>query len=152
MDLKIRITLFFLIIIWVFGVFIEFFIPLQNNLAYIFPFFEGIYSTVCHQQPAKLININGHQTLVCARCTGIYLGGLLSSFILLFISKTNFKNGKLMLVASLPMLIDVIFYSSNLYNYSVNIAFITGLFFGSIGIAYIYNGLQILLVRNGKSE
>ena len=151
MNLKIRITLFLLITFWVFGIFVEFFIPLQNNLAYLFPFLDGIYSTVCHQQPEKLIEINGHHTLVCARCTGIYLGGLLSSFIFLIISTLNLKNGKLILVASIPMLIDVVLYSSGLYDYSINIAFITGLLFGSVGIAYIYGGLQILLERNGKS-
>jgi len=151
MNLKIRITLFLLITIWIFGIFIEFFIPLQNNLAYLYPFLEGIYSSVCHQQPEKLIEINGHHTLVCARCTGIYLGGLLSSFIFLIISTLNLKNGKLILVASIPMLIDVVLYSSGLYDYSINIAFITGLLFGSVGIAYIYGGLQILLERNGKS-
>lgn len=152
MNLKIRITLFLLITIWIFGIFIEFFIPLQNNLAYLFPFLKGIYSTVCHQQPEKLIEINGHHTSVCARCTGIYLGGMLSSSIFLIISTINLKSGKLMLVASVPMLIDVVLYSSGLYDYSINIAFITGLFFGSVGIAYIYHGLQILLERNGKSE
>ncbi|MCF6270100.1 MAG: DUF2085 domain-containing protein [Melioribacteraceae bacterium] len=152
MQQRIRVILFLLIIIWVFGIFIEFFIPLQNNLAYLFPFFEGIYSTVCHQQLEKLININGYQTLVCSRCAGIYLGGLLSSFILLFAFKINFKNGKLILAASIPMLVDVLLYSSGFYDYTKSIAFVTGLFFGFIGIAYIYNGLQILLVRNGKSE
>ncbi len=152
MNLKIRITLFLLITIWVIGIFIELFIPLQNNLAYLFPFLDGIYSTVCHQQPEKLIEIVGHNTLVCARCTGIYLGGLLSSFIFLFISKVKSKSGKLMILASIPMLVDVILYASGLYNYTINIAFVTGLVFGSVGIAYIYNGLQIILVRNGKSE
>ena len=57
-----------------------------------------------------------------------------------------------MLVASIPMLFDVVLYSIGIYNYTINTAFITGLFFGSVGIAYIYHGLQILLVRNGKSE
>ena len=152
MNLKIRIILFISITIWVFGIFIEFFIPLLNKLAYLFPFLEGIYSTVCHQQPEKLIGINGHHTLVCARCTGIYMGGLLSSSIFLIISTLNLKDGKLMLFASIPMLLDVVLYSSGLYDYSINIAFTTGLFFGSIGIVYIYNGFNILLEKNGKSE
>ena len=80
------------------------------------------------------------------------MGGLLSSSIFLIISTLNLKSGKLMLIASIPMLIDVVLYSSGLYYYSINIAFITGLLFGSVGIAYIYHGLQILIVRNGKSE
>ena len=151
MNLKIRITLFLLITFWVFGIFVEFFIPAQNYLVYIFPFLEGIYSTVCHQQPEKLIEINGHHTLVCARCTGIYLGGLFSSFILLFVSIKKLNNANLILAASIPMLIDVALYSSGLYDYNRNIAFITGLFFGSAGIAYIYNGFKILRERDGKS-
>lgn len=152
MNLKIRITLFLLITIWIFGIFIEFFIPLQNHLAYLFPFLDGIYSTVCHQEPGKLIEINEHRTLVCTRCTGIYLGGLFSSFILLFVSIKILKNANLILAASIPMLIDVVLYSTSFYNYNKIVAFITGLLFGSIGIAYIYNGFKILVERNGKSE
>jgi uncharacterized membrane protein len=152
LSLRIRVSLFLLITIWLFGIFIEFFIPFQKALAYLFPILENIYSTVCHQKPEKLIEISGHHTLVCARCTGIYLGGFISSFILLFIAKINLKDGKLIIAASIPMLIDVLLYSSGLYEYSKTIAFITGLLLGSVGIAYIYNGLQILVEKNGKSE
>ena len=151
MSLQVRVFIFLLITIWLFGIFIEFLIPLQKGLAYLFPFLESIYSTVCHQKPKKLIEIGGAHTLVCARCTGIYLGGFLSSFIFLFIAKVNLKNGKLMIAASIPMIIDVLLYSSGLYEYSKTIALITGLLLGSVGIAYIYNGLQILVEKNEKS-
>jgi uncharacterized membrane protein len=151
LELRFRIFLFLLITIWLLGVFIEFFIPFQNNLIYLFPFLENIYSTVCHQQPVKLLDITGGHTLVCARCSGIYIGGFISAFILLFVSKVNFKDGKLMIVASIPMAIDVLLYSSGVYNYSKTIALITGLLLGSIGIAYIYNGLQKLVEKNEKS-
>ena len=152
MDLRLRIFLFILIAIWLFGIFIEFFIPLQKNLAYLFPFLDNIYSTVCHQKTEKLLAITGGNTLVCARCTGIYLGGFISSFILLFISKIKLKDGRLIIAASIPMVVDVILYSIGLYKYSKTIALFTGLLLGSIGIAYIYNGLQILVEKNGKSE
>jgi len=127
LKLQFRISLFILITIWVWGIFIAFFIPYENNLTYFFPFIDGMYSTVCHQQSAKLIEYNGYHTFVCARCTGIYFGGFLSSFILLFVSILNLKNAKLIIAGSIPMFIDVVLYSSGLYDYNKTIAFITGL-------------------------
>ncbi len=48
------------------------------------------------------------------------------------------------------MLTDVLLYSFGFYSYSKIIALITGVLFGSVGIVYIYYGLQILLEKNAK--
>ena len=148
MKLWVRLILFSLILLWVIGIFIPFLVPSFGFLAYLYPFVERIYSTVCHQQPEKLIQYGEHTTMVCARCTGIYIGGLAVSLYFIFNSQINIKNGKLIILASVPMVIDVILYKVGLYNYSKIIAFISGAVFGSVGIAYIYNGLQILLDKN----
>jgi hypothetical protein len=49
----------------------------HNNVA-AYAFTLGIYgigSLVCHQLPARSFQLWGAQMPVCARCTGIYLGG-----------------------------------------------------------------------------
>ena len=145
MSITTRLLLLIMISIWVAGLLIEFLIPYYEQLTILYPFTKMLYSTVCHQQPAKLILYNNSHTLVCARCSGIYLGGLLSSFILIFIKIKKIKNGKIIILSALPMLIDVVFYSIGLYSYSKIVALITGFLFGSVGIIYIYNGFQILL-------
>ena len=150
MSITLKIILFVAIAFWVVGIFIEFLIPYFNNLSYAYPFINQLYSTVCHQQFEKLIEINEHRSLVCSRCSGIYIGGLFSSFILLFIPVLKIRNGKFIILAALPMFIDVLLYSIGFYSYSKTIALITGLLFGFVGIVYIYFGLQKLLGNNAK--
>lgn len=148
MTFKQKFLLFILISLWVSGIFIEFLIPYFNNLSFLYPVLSRIYSTVCHQQAEKLIVFNNHSSLVCSRCAGIYIGGFISSFIMLFVSKLNIKNGKILLLTSFPMLIDVLLYSFGIYSYSKYFALITGFLFGFVGIVYIYNGFQILIEKN----
>jgi len=148
LSLKVKFIISFAILFWIFGIFIEFVIPYFNQLSFAYPFLSRIYSTVCHQQVEKLIVFDNHSTLVCSRCSGIYLGGLISSFILLFVSKLNLRSGIFMILASFPMLINVFLYSIGTYNYSKIFAFITGVIFGLVGIVYIYNGFQILIEKN----
>lgn len=33
------------------------------------------YRPVCHQIPARCLDVYGHEAAVCARCAGLYLGG-----------------------------------------------------------------------------
>ncbi|MCK5457600.1 MAG: DUF2085 domain-containing protein [Melioribacteraceae bacterium] len=109
-----------------------------------------LYSHVCHQQPEKVISIDGHNLLVCSRCTGIYLGSFVSSLILLFVPVIKISKIKYLVFATVPMLIDVILYSSGVYTYSKELALFSGILFGIAGIIYIYNGLQILLAEKRK--
>lgn len=150
MPIKIKLLITILISFWVLGIFIEFVIPYMSGLSYIYPFAHELYSTVCHQQQHKLLSFGGNNTLVCSRCSGIYIGGLFSSLILLAVPSLKVKDGRLIILAALPMLVDVLLYSLGFYNYSKTIALITGLLFGFVGIVYIYYGLQILVEKNAK--
>jgi uncharacterized membrane protein len=143
-----RLLIFTIIFLWTLAFLIELLIPYFEELSYFYPFAKSLFATVCHQQPEKLLTFNHTHSLVCSRCAGIYFGGLLSSFVLIFVRITNIKNGQIIILAAIPMVIDVILYSIGLYNYSKTIALITGILFGSVGIIYIYNGFQILLERN----
>lgn len=92
---------------------------------------DRIYSQVCHQESYKCISIAETEMLVCARCAGIYFGAFIISCLFLF-RKNPEINIKIFLLASIPLLADVIFTTAELYNYYQPFAFLTGLIFGSI--------------------
>ena len=143
-------TLFFLFLIWFLGIFIEWFIKIDEQLVFALPFLQKTYSLVCHQEKNKLLLFGGAETLTCARCTGIYLGLLLSSFIVL-IKLSKWKlHINILLIAAAPMMVDVLFTSLNIYNYSKFIAFSTGLLLGSTGFFYLYAGLNNLILELKK--
>ena len=96
------------------------------------PVLNLFYHNICHQQDHKLIIVNGFPLLVCARCTGIYFGALITSFIIL-ISLRNIKVSNILFkFAVIILVVDVI--TNNLFfsNYNKLTAFFTGLFFGSV--------------------
>ncbi len=117
----------------------------NSSIIVLFPFLKKIYSEFCHQIDYKTINIFGYKLLVCARCTGIYLGGFISSVYFIF-RKTNIKlNKKLFYGVALLMLGDVLFTTFGVYDYSKVIAFSTGLLFGCIVFVYILTLLDNFL-------
>jgi uncharacterized membrane protein len=147
MTFKIRFITSSLIMIWLIGIFIAWLIPVNEKLLFIYPYLKQGYSVVCHQESCKLITVNGKESLVCSRCAGIYSGLFMSSIILLFNKSIKKPKLKILLVVSLPMLMDVIFHSIGLYNYSKTIAFLTGFLLGSVGFLYFYSGLNELIIE-----
>ncbi len=141
------IILFFILFIWFAGIFANFFVKLDENLLYAIPFLKKNYSLVCHQDEHKLISFASTNTFVCARCTGIYLGLLFTSAIFLLFKTAKKMELKFLILASMPMISDVILHSLNFYPYSKTIAFTTGLLFGSVGFLYLYNGLNQLFIE-----
>ena len=139
MKPSIKIFLFLLLFIWTTGI-LSASILSASNLHYI-PLVKKIFAPVCHQQLYKTIIIEGNALMVCARCSGIYFGGLVSSFILFFLMKDFLPSIKVLFIAALPMLLDVILYSSGFYEYNKIISFLTGFLFGSAALFYIYVGL-----------
>ncbi len=153
MRLSIKLVIVSLVLIWCAGIFFEWIIPLNNKFILILPFLHKAYSPVCHQIKTKLITDGTYETLVCARCAGIYLGSLIICFALIFINLEKKLSIKPLLIFSAPMIADVLLYSIGIYNYSKLIAFSTGLLFGSAGFLYLYNGLRQFFVElnSGKT-
>jgi len=145
MNRKIRFYIFIIIALWCFGIFIEWFAKIDGHLILALPFLQKTYSLVCHQEINKLISWDGLHTLTCARCTGIYLGLLFSSTMVLFRLPKKIHPIKFLLIAAIPMMADVVFYTFGVYPYSKVIAFSTGLLLGSIGFFYLYVGLIKLI-------
>lgn len=142
--------LFFLFLIWFLGIFIEWFIKIDQHFVFALPYLQKTYSLVCHQEKNKLLLFGGIETLTCARCTGIYLGLLLSSLLVLFRLPKWKLSINILLIAAAPMIADVLLTSLNIYAYSKLIAFFTGLLLGSFGFFYLYAGLSNLILELKK--
>ncbi|MGE5458006.1 MAG: DUF2085 domain-containing protein [Methanococcaceae archaeon] len=141
MNILFRISFFVLLLLWCAGIFAEFILPYSGKAGILFPFINVLYSDVCHQQQFKRICLGNSYLLVCSRCTGIYLGLLISSFLSLFIQ--NFKKPLyLLFLSALPMLLDVCLYTMGFYTYSQILALFTGVLLGSVGFFYILDGFE----------
>lgn len=78
---------------------------------------------------------------VCARCTGIYLGALIVGLIT-FNYKIPHFGLNLLLLALVPLFIDVFFTTVGFYTYSKFVALSTGLIFGSVVYLILINELE----------
>ncbi len=128
--------------IWCIGIYSEILANISNSFLFVVIPFKFIGSLVCHQDTSKLIELNGMHSLVCARCSGIYSGAFLASLFFLFNSIRNDLSYKWLIIAVIPSVLDIIFYTSGLYEYSKIISFCCGLLLGSIGILYFYVGIE----------
>lgn len=131
-----------MIIVWYAGIFSRILLP--GSISKFFPgiFIDKFYSLVCHQDPSRTFFISGEKLEVCARCTGIYTGGVFFSFIALFLSEARLRTGRWLIFAMIPMALDVLLYSLGIYSYSRLIAFCTGLILGSASILYIFKSIE----------
>jgi uncharacterized membrane protein len=127
---------------WLSGIFIEWTLPYFEKLIYLNLVADKAYSLVCHQDSEKLITGGIYSSKVCARCTGIYSGAVLTIVILFFLKISKKINIKYLLISSIPILLDIIFYNIGIYSYSKSIAFTTGILFGSAGFFYIASGID----------
>lgn len=110
----------------------------------------NLYSTVCHQQSEKCISIVGMQLLVCARCTGIYFGALLSAVIVLFFSVIRIDE-RILLTSLLIVLADVLLVPLGVYNYSKTISFVAGLLFGASIYLYLIGEFEKFFFTSNKN-
>lgn len=68
-----------------------------------------LYAPVCHQLPERCLTIAAQPATVCARCTGLYLGGTLGLLVVAAAGLT-LRRSRLtwLMVASAPSVIDVV--------------------------------------------
>ncbi len=149
---KVRLLVLVPILVWNAGNFIQFLSLLNSKFLLLFPILKPTYHLVCHQQADKLINIAGVTTLLCARCTGIYIGGLFGAIFLLIKLKPMRLPTKYLLYSSVPMFIDVGMVIAGVYGYSKPISFSTGVLLGSVGIVYLTDLIEkfLFLERSKK--
>lgn len=145
MRFVLRLFIVLLLTLWLFGIFIEWFIPVFPNIAVAVPFLQKSYSLVCHQQQQKLLGESVYHSLVCSRCAGIYFGFYLVSIVSLFHLIKKEPKFKTLVIAVIPMIADVTLYSLGFYNYSKTLALLTGVLLGSVGFLYFYSALKKLI-------
>ena len=143
----IRLTLFLLLLVWCFGFSFNSLFP-YNRIIIFYPLLKQVYSNVCHQISYKCFELNGIHFLVCARCTGIYTGALLSSLLFLFSSKGISLKINYLFIAAVPMVLDVFLYSTGVYSYSKDIFFVTGLLPGFFAFVFILISIENYLLKD----
>lgn len=84
--------------------------------------------------------------LVCARCTGIYAGALTAGLFTLLLIVPSISR-KVFMLSLIPLVIDVFFTFTGVYDYSQGLAFATGLFFGSVVYLFLLSELENLFVN-----
>jgi len=69
-----------------------------------------LYGPVCHQQPARSFSLGGMPQAVCARCSGLYLGGVvgLVAGALLFAGTGRVPRRRWLVVALVPTALDTL--------------------------------------------
>ena len=139
---SLRSIFFILILLWCIGFSFNAIFPGSTFGIVTFPILKRIYGTVCHQRIEKTFFLDGSRLLVCARCTGIYTGALIFSLLSIFFFKRLSFGIKLLYAAMLPIFLDVVFTTLGIYPYTKIIAFITGLFFGSVVFLYILAAIE----------
>jgi uncharacterized membrane protein len=142
----IRFIIFLSLLLWCLGFTYASLFP-KSQMIILYPLFKQFYSSVCHQIDYKTIQLNGINFLVCARCSGIYFGGLVASILFLFSSKSHSIEINYLFIAAFPMLIDVILYSTGVYQYSKLIALGSGLLFGFVAISILLIIIENYLLK-----
>ena len=68
------------------------------------------YAPLCHQTPERSLTLAGGNVAVCARCSGLYLGGSAGLFVgaLLFVGRARRLRPAWLAIAVLPTLIDAL--------------------------------------------
>ncbi|MDT3696554.1 MAG: DUF2085 domain-containing protein [Ignavibacterium sp.] len=140
-----RLFLFVLSVIWLTGIISPCFDI--NLFKTVYPFQKQFYAVVCHQDINKSFTCSNIYFLVCARCSGIYLGSALTALAVILINGSFKIKTKLLVFFSLPLLADVLFTTLKVYNYNKIISAATGLFFGSIVFLYILSAIENLLLQ-----
>ena len=139
---NVRFLFFIVVLFWCIGFASQSLFPGSGFAIVTYPVLKRFYGTVCHQVDVKTFSFMGHKLFVCARCTGIYMGALLTSFSALFFFPRLKLGIKLLYAAILPVIIDVVMSTLDIYRYSKYLAFFTGLFFGSVVFIYILDAIE----------
>lgn len=114
------------------------------------PIGKFYFSNICHLQENKLFQIDEFATVLCSRCSGIYLGALFVATTLLFVDiRLNFRFVYLF-AALLPTVFDIIFYNIGLYSYNIFISLFAGILSGVFGFYYFYTGILNIYLSKKK--
>ena len=112
------------------------------------------FSYVCHQLPERSFHLLGHPLAVCSRCTGLYSGFAIASLmypLVRSLSRTDTPPRRWLLLAAVPMAVDVGLDVIGVWRNTYYSRLATGLILGSIAAFYVIPGMIDLLNFNWRS-
>jgi uncharacterized membrane protein len=111
------------------------------------------FGYVCHQLPERSFHLLGHPLAVCSRCTGLYSGFAIASLLYPLVrslSRTDTPARRWLLLAAIPMAVDVGLDVIGVWQNTYYSRLATGLLLGSIATFYVIPGMIDLLNFNGR--
>jgi uncharacterized membrane protein len=108
------------------------------------------FSGICHQRPDRSFFLCGHPLAVCARCFGVYAGGLVGFLIYPLVRRLNDKTlpwRGWIVIAGLPMIIDAISGLLGLFPNTFLSRFVTGALAGSVIAFYLLPCMLALRIK-----
>jgi len=79
---------------------------LENQGSKLATWLRLVYAPACHQMPDRCLNLGSAPLAVCARCTGLYLGGLLAMVITLIGRRSFQPTFRWLFAVSVPTVAD----------------------------------------------
>jgi uncharacterized membrane protein len=128
-------------------------LALENNHSSLAFTVYHAFSYVCHQLPQRSFHLAGHPLAVCARCTGLYSGFAGASLVYPLVRslrRTDTPARRWLLLAAVPMAIDVGLDVLGVWQNTHLSRLVTGLLLGSIAAFFVIPGLMDLLNYNWR--
>jgi uncharacterized membrane protein len=125
------------IALWVLAIFLAPLLAKSPALGPAAGLIYGICSGVCHQNPDRSFHLWGQPMAVCARCTFIYLGVLLSSSAFPILRLTRPPRIRYLFAAATPLVLDAGTQLLGLRESTSTIRAATGLIFGLVLALYV---------------
>ena len=110
------------------------------------------FSYVCHQQTERSFFIAGQPLAVCARCSGLYAGFVVTTLLyplLTSLRRTNAPDRKWLFIAATPLAIDFGLGLLGIWENTHWSRFLTGALLGSVVVFYVMPALAELSHRFG---
>jgi uncharacterized membrane protein len=104
-----------------------------------------VFGRICHQADSHSLHIAGEKFGVCARCSAIYFGfllGVILSPMVRFIPDTSVSHRRWLLLAGIPMCVDVILSAAGVHQTTVVTRVCTGSIFGFLLAFIVVPGLS----------
>jgi uncharacterized membrane protein len=109
-------------------------------------FIYFFFSPICHQIPERSFAVMGHPMAVCHRCSGIYLGIFIGSFIKDdWMHRSHQMRRIWVLVAITPLTIDALLPWAGIWQGTCLSRFLTGLIFGTMSSWLVARGAEELV-------
>ncbi|HEX6729638.1 MAG TPA: DUF2085 domain-containing protein [Pyrinomonadaceae bacterium] len=109
------------------------------------------FGFLCHQLPERSFFILGNKFAVCSRCTGLYLGFVVTLALyplLKSLRRTDLPARKWLIAASVPLLIDFSVTFLGVWENTHATRFLTGMLLGSVMVFYVMPGIVELSLRS----